>query len=111
MQELKQIHDNAVFEFFKSIHGSKPFEIRFLPEGNATAFPKSILIDGEHIYKPTIQGKKTKSDVFNRENLSKAIEEEMLFTGCSSVFFTVNSPNSLIMETCVTSNKHVSEGG
>ncbi|MED4781002.1 hypothetical protein [Brevibacillus choshinensis] len=111
MQELQQIHDNAVFDFFKGIHGSKPFEIRFLPEGNATAYSTSILIDGEHIYKSTKHGKKTKTDVFNCENLSKAIEEEMLFTGCSSVFFTVNSPNRMIMETCVTSNKHVSEGG
>ncbi|URN95138.1 MAG: hypothetical protein NAG76_02455 [Candidatus Pristimantibacillus lignocellulolyticus] len=104
-----------------SIHGDKPFEIRFVPNSNHRGFGStSILRYGDYIYRAKlIKGegvdKKAQWCRFNAEEFGRAIIDEFMNVsdygvGCN-VLFTVNSPNFDIMNTCVTSDEHIKDGG
>ncbi len=105
-------------DFFTSIHGENPFEIRFL--SNYGYHSESLLRCGDYVYsEKLVKGKgpekKAQWCSFNPEEFGKAIidkwfEISTIGGGCS-VLFTVNSPNFEIMDRCETKDEHITDGG
>jgi phage pi2 protein 07 len=96
--------------FINAIHRNKTCEIRFIPELNFVP-SQSLLIHKGFLYRDDANGKKTKVCELTNNKYMEAINEEFLYTAPCAVTFTVNSPNFELMDTCVTKDKHILEGG
>ncbi len=116
--DVAQFGQDAI-DFLTSLPGDKSFEIRFVPNLNDQR-ATSLLRNGEHIFRAKwtkgvgIEQKgywcKFNAEEFGRAFLDEFLNVSTYGAGCS-VLFSVNSPNFDAMETCVTRDEHIKDGG
>jgi hypothetical protein len=110
-EDEKENFGELLIKFLSIIHGDKPYEIRFIPEHPKMGTPISILRHGNYLYTNNSKGEIKKVCEINALNFANYIEECCMFAEPTAVCFTVNSPNFDIMDSCVTKNEHIVNGG